>query len=80
MPTKDNPARGLYPRLLKEGRDRRMIPRYIKPEITIAHKYGLSGIIKGNRPRTWTTVLSFLAGVKNETYGSVKHLTLLKEV
>ena len=34
--------------LLKEGRDRRMIPRYIEPEITIAHKYGSSGIIKGN--------------------------------
>ncbi len=34
--------------MLKEGRDRRMIPRYIKPEITIAHKYGSSGIIKGN--------------------------------
>ena len=34
--------------LLKEGRDRRMIPRYIKPEIAIAHKYGSSGIIKGN--------------------------------
>ena len=34
--------------LLKGGRDRRMIPRYIKPEITIAHKYGSSGIIKGN--------------------------------
>ena len=34
--------------MLKEGRDRRMIPRYIKPEITIAHKYGSSGIIKGD--------------------------------
>jgi len=34
--------------MLKDGRDRRMIPRYIKPEITIAHKYGSSGIIKGN--------------------------------
>ena len=34
--------------MLKAGRDRRMIPRYIKPEITIAHKYGSSGIIKGN--------------------------------
>ena len=34
--------------MLKDGRDRRMIPRYVKPEITIAHKYGSSGIIKGN--------------------------------
>ncbi len=34
--------------MLKEGRDRRMIPRYINPDITIAHKYGSSGIIKGN--------------------------------
>ena len=34
--------------MLKEGRDRRMIPRYIKPQITIAHKYGSSGIIKGD--------------------------------
>ncbi len=34
--------------MLEQGRDRRMIPRHIKPEITIAHKYGSSGIIKGN--------------------------------
>ena len=34
--------------MLEHGRDRRMIPRYINPEITIAHKYGSSGIIKGN--------------------------------
>ena len=34
--------------MLKDGRDRRMIPRYAKPEIAIAHKYGSSGIIKGN--------------------------------
>ena len=31
---------------LKGRRDRRMIPRYVKPEVTIAHKYGSSGIIK----------------------------------
>lgn len=34
--------------MLRYGRDRRMIPRHIKPEIAIAHKYGSSGIIKGN--------------------------------
>mgnify|MGYP006235246093 CR=1 FL=1 len=34
--------------MLKEGRDRRMITRCIKPEITIAHKYGSSGIIKSD--------------------------------
>ena len=34
--------------MLKDGRDRRMIPRYVKPEITIARKYGSNGIIKGN--------------------------------
>ena len=34
--------------MLRDGRDRRMNPRHIKPEIEIAHKYGSSGIIKGN--------------------------------
>ncbi len=34
--------------LLRRGRDRRMIPRHLKPEIEIAHKYGSSGIIKGD--------------------------------
>ena len=34
--------------MLKQGRDRRMIPRYIKPGIIIAHKYGSSSIIKGD--------------------------------
>jgi len=34
----------------------------------------MTGIIKGNRPRIWKTVLSFLGGVKNETYGSMKQI------
>merc|ERR1719309_707498 len=32
----------------------------------------MTALIKGNRPRTWTTVLSFLSGVKNQSYGSIK--------
>ena len=34
--------------LLKTGRDTRMIRRYLKPDVVVAHKYGSSGIIKGD--------------------------------
>lgn len=34
--------------LLKSGRDRRMLPRYVDPGVVIAHKYGSSGRIKGD--------------------------------
>ena len=34
--------------LLRCGRDRRMIPRYVSPEIPIAHKYGSSGRIRSD--------------------------------
>ena len=34
--------------MLKEGRDRRMIPRHLNSNLLIAHKYGSSGRIKGD--------------------------------
>lgn len=34
--------------LLKTGRDTRMIRCYLKPDVVVAHKYGSSGIIKGD--------------------------------
>merc|ERR1719420_864753 len=34
----------------------------------------ISGILNGSRPRTSTTVLTLLGGVKNETYGSIKQI------
>ncbi|NKB65438.1 MAG: hypothetical protein GKR89_00115 [Candidatus Latescibacteria bacterium] len=39
--------------LLKSGRDTRMIRRYLKPEVMVAHKYGSSGIIKGDAGIIW---------------------------
>ena len=35
-------------KLLKSGRDRRMLPRHVDPGVVIAHKYGSSGRIKGD--------------------------------
>ena len=32
----------------------------------------MTGLIKGSRPRTWTSVLSILGGAKTEAYGSMK--------
>jgi beta-lactamase class A len=34
--------------LLRTGRDRRMLPRYVKADVPVAHKYGSSGRIKGD--------------------------------
>ena len=34
--------------LLKTGRDTRMIRCYLQPDVVVAHKYGSSGIIKGD--------------------------------
>lgn len=42
------PASTAMLELLRRGRDRRMIPRYVAPEIPIAHKYGSSGRIRGD--------------------------------
>ena len=39
--------------LLKTARDMRMIRRYLKPDVVVAHKYGSSGLIKGDAGLVW---------------------------